>query len=60
VVGHKAPWKIAAEKPTLLLDEVDVISKDRKGDAQAAMRGIINAGNQRVASIPRAETSVGS
>ncbi len=64
----RAPWraiepteavlfrKIAAEKPTLLLDEVDVIfAKDRKGDSQAALRGIINAGNQRGASIPRAE-----
>jgi hypothetical protein len=46
-------WKIAVEKPTLLLDEVDVMfAKDRKGDAQAALRGIINAGNQRGASIP--------
>jgi hypothetical protein len=64
----RAPWraiepteavlfrKIAAEKPTLLLDEVDVIfAKDRKGDAQAALRGIINAGNQKGAFIPRAE-----
>jgi hypothetical protein len=48
--------KIAKEQPTLLLDEVDVIfAKDRKGDAQAALRGIINAGNQRGASIPRAD-----
>jgi hypothetical protein len=64
----RAPWraiepteavlfrKIAKEQPTLLLDEVDVIfARDRKGDAQAALRGIINAGNQRGASIPRAE-----
>lgn len=64
----RAPWraiepteavlfrKIAKDTPTLLLDEVDVIfAKDRKGDAQAALRGIINGGNQRGASIPRAE-----
>jgi hypothetical protein len=42
--------------PTLLLDEIDVIfSKDRHGDTQTGLRGIMNAGYRRGAYIPRAE-----
>jgi hypothetical protein len=42
--------------PTLLLDEIDVIfSKDRAGDTQAGLRGIMNSGYRRGAFVPRAE-----
>jgi hypothetical protein len=48
--------KIDADSPTLLLDEIDVIfSHDRKGDTQAGLRGIMNAGYRRGAEVPRAE-----
>ena len=48
--------KIAIARPTLLLDEVDVIfAHERKGDSQAGLKAIINAGYRCGASVPRAE-----
>lgn len=45
--------KIAAEEPTLLLDEVDTIFNPRSADKYEALRALLNAGHRRGARVPR-------
>jgi hypothetical protein len=44
--------KIAADRPTLLLDEVDAIFDD-KGKKHEGLRALLNAGHRRGATVPR-------
>jgi hypothetical protein len=44
--------KIEADKPTLLLDEIDAIFKDRNGNTEP-LRALLNAGNRRGTKVPR-------
>jgi len=45
--------KIAGEKPSLLLDEVDTIFKKRGDSSAEGLRAILNAGYRRGAMVPR-------
>jgi len=46
--------KIAADRPALLLDEVDTIFRDRnRTGAYEPLRALLNAGNRRGVSVPR-------
>ena len=46
--------KIAQDKPTLLLDEVDTVFTAKNGDEnKEALRAILNAGFERRATVPR-------
>jgi hypothetical protein len=44
--------KIEADKPTLLLDEIDAIFKDKNGNTEP-LRALLNAGNRRGTKVPR-------
>jgi len=46
---------IDKEKPTILLDEVDTIWNKRNSDQNEDLRGLINQGHRRGATIPRCE-----
>lgn len=45
--------RIHAERPTLLLDEVDTIFNPRSADKHEGLRALINAGNRRGVTVPR-------
>ena len=45
--------KIAADRPTLLLDENDPIWKGKGSDRAEGLRAILNMGNRRGATVPR-------
>jgi hypothetical protein len=47
--------KIEADRPTLLLDEIDTVFKDRSGTYEP-VRAILNAGNRRGTTVPRCVT----
>jgi Protein of unknown function (DUF3631) len=44
--------KIEADSPTLLLDEIDAIFKDKNGNTEP-LRALLNAGNRRGTKVPR-------
>lgn len=45
--------KIAADHPTLLLDEVDTVYGHRRDDAHEPLRALLNAGNRRGVKVAR-------
>jgi Protein of unknown function (DUF3631) len=45
--------KLAAERPTLLLDEVDAIYHAKANENAQALRAVLDAGNRRGVSVPR-------
>jgi hypothetical protein len=45
---------IEAQKPTLLLDEVDAIFAPKQAAQHEGLRALLNAGNRRGATVPRA------
>jgi hypothetical protein len=45
--------KIAADRPTLLLDETDAIFGKKNGENYEGLRALLNAGNRRGTHVPR-------
>ena len=45
--------KVEADRPTLLLDEVDAIFGTRSSDRSEGIRALLNAGNRRGTTVPR-------
>lgn len=45
--------KVEADRPTLLLDEVDAIFGPRPSERTEGIRALLNAGNRRGATVPR-------